>query len=85
MSEKVVDDVRGTVVFLLGEMRGGLLANSVILTPEELVDNAIAETLGIIEAQFELKSSVCCTPEGGDLWITDLTKEYWEMVNDDGE
>ena len=84
MSQKVVDDVRGTVVFMLGEMRNGLLAINVNRTPEQLVDTAISETLGIMEAQFELKSAVCCTPDGGDLWITDLTKEYWEMVNDDG-
>lgn len=84
MSQKVIDDVRGTVVFMLGEMRSGLLAASVNLTPEQLVDNAISETLGIMEAQFELKSSVCCMPDGGDLWITDLTKEYWDMVTDGG-
>lgn len=84
MNQKVIDDVRGTVVYMLGEMRNGLLATCVNLTPEQLVDNTISETLGIIEAQFELKSAVCCTPDGGDLWITDLTKEYWEMVNDDG-
>lgn len=84
MSDKTIDDVKGTVVFLLGEMRNGLLANSPHLTPEQLVDNAISETIGIMEGHFEIKSSVCCGPEGEDLWITGITKEYWDMVNDDG-
>lgn len=85
MSDKVVSDVRGTVVFLLGEMRNGLLAHSRTLTPEQLVDNAIAETLGIIEGQFESAHEQAEHLKAGDLWTMGLTKEYWAMVNDNGE
>ena len=85
MTDKVVQDVKGTVAFLLGEMRDGLLAGSRKLSPEELVDHAITSTLGIIERQFELTSQVACTPEGLPVVINGLVDEYWAMVNDEGD
>ena len=85
MSDKVVDDVKGTVVFLLGELRSGLLANAAYMTPEKLVDTSIAETLDVIERHFELTSQLVTTPEGLPLSVDGLVQEYWDMVNDDGQ
>lgn len=84
MSQRTIDDVKGTVAFLLGEMRNSLLGGCVKLSPEQLVDHAITSTLGIIEKQFELSSQVCCTPEGLPIVVTGLVDEYWGMVTDEG-
>jgi hypothetical protein len=84
MSERLKDDVRGTVAFSLGELRLGLLATVQHSTPIELVDTAIAGTLEVMEQHFQLISDVVVDDQGCPLQITGLVDEYWDMVNDDG-
>lgn len=84
MSERLKDDVRGTVAFTLGELRLGLLATVQHITPIELVDTAIAGTLEVMEQHFQLISDAMVDDQGYPLKITGLVDEYWTMVNDDG-
>jgi hypothetical protein len=81
MTDNIVDSVKGNVAFLLGGIRTGLLSNSSSMTPEQLVDQAIASTLDVVEQQFELRDP---TQEHLPV-VTELAKCYWDMVNDDGE
>lgn len=86
MSEtKMEMDVKGTVGFVLHQLREGLLVNAAIHSPTDLVDQAIAGTLSIAEKHFTLISKVVTTAEGTPLEISGLVQEYWDIISDQGE
>lgn len=84
MSEKLIDDVKGTIGFLLNEMRSDLLIVSPNLTPTDLIDRAITNTVGILEEHLQMTSNLVVDDSGCPLEITGLVDEYWDIVSDDG-
>lgn len=81
---KLEGDVKGAVAFSLNQIRTNLLAKSSDVTPTQLVDQAISQTLETMETHFNLGTRLVVDETGCGIEVTGLVDEYWTMVNDEG-
>lgn len=81
---KLKDDVKNVVTFSLNQIRSDILAKSLDVTPTQLVDQAISQTLETMEIHFNLNTRLVVDETGCGIEVTGLVDEYWTMVSDDG-
>lgn len=81
---KLESDVKSVVAFSLFQIRSDLLARSSDVTPTQLVDQAIAQTIETMETHFNLGTRLVVDETGCGIEVTGLVDEYWAMVSDDG-